>query len=718
MQFLITRPISVSKSLTAKLEAEGHTVVSSPLLEIRPVDRKSLDLKGVQALIVTSINGLDNLLPLIQNRSLPIYCVGNKTAEAAILGGFETVKSADGNIDDLAKLIQNSVDPTQGVLLHVGGKRLAGDLQGVLEKAGYFYRREILYDAAKVEGFTSEALDAFRHGKLQGVLLFSPYTAEVFCELVQSAGLQSQLAHMDAWCLSENVANRLDGLGFHGIHVASQPKEKSLLNLINEKIGQSAQQREAEQKGTREHTVSEKSNTGDKDPQVKKDTEKSSVDSKSASKTAVPPSDAAKSTSSSGSSSKVTNGSPSSPKGSATTPVSEKKSGGSRVLWTLVGLFFVFCLGMAAWPLLYPSVSKYLPEETRAILSGQGSSNELEKVLAQRLSELDQKIAALPKTTEVVVPENVTAALAEIPLLKDEVNSLKSQTSNAPEGLEDRLDTLEMRLQELDVAVKGVQENVASISLMGSGGETEGEVPANAAAVAELTALRSALENLTGQIRSLKEEQAASITDLASQKSQLETLSAALEETVKESRSSEVNSGDALSLLALGQLQRKSQTAQPFDGAWQQAMAVLPAKLQPDLALLSDVAKTGAPTYRDLTEGFGSLATDAVQASRLPESETWYGKTLHNLASLVKFRRVDGAEADSVDFQVTKAEMALFDGDLATAVNVVKGLQGEPAKVMASWLKGAEARLLVDKSLGDLISKASTAALDKTGNEN
>jgi hypothetical protein len=143
-------------------------------------------------------------------------------------------------------------------------------------------------------------------------------------------------------------------------------------------------------------------------------------------------------------------------------------------------------------------------------------------------------------------------------------------------------------------------------------------------------------------------------------------------------------------------------------------MAVIPAPLQPELAKLADVSKVGAATLRDLTDSFGALAIDATQAARLPSSETWYGKTLHNLASLVKFRRVGDTSSGTVDAKIALAENKLLQGDLKEAVLALKTLENEPAEVVAPWLAKAEQRLTVDETLNLLLGKVTAAAVQET----
>ena len=65
-----------------------------------------------------------------------------------------------------------------------------------------------------------------------------------------------------------------------------------------------------------------------------------------------------------------------------------KKSNAEKIS---LALFVMFCLGLAAWPLIYPKVSPYLPEQTRQIIQGYLGSPASDNKLEARLAALESK---------------------------------------------------------------------------------------------------------------------------------------------------------------------------------------------------------------------------------------------------------------------------------------------------------------------------------------
>jgi len=231
--FLNTRPRDDAAPLTALLAARGHRVTASPLLEIEYLSDAALDLDGVSGLLATSANGVRAFAQASVRRDLAVYAVGDATARAAVGAGFADVRSAAGDVEALAALVIESCDPTAGALLHAAGTRLAGDLGGRLEAAGFAVRRAVLYRAAKASELPEAAVVGLQAGDIDGVLIFSPRTAAAFVTLVRAAGLEKALAEADVFCLSPTVAAEAKALNWRQVLVAAAPTQDALLDLID-----------------------------------------------------------------------------------------------------------------------------------------------------------------------------------------------------------------------------------------------------------------------------------------------------------------------------------------------------------------------------------------------------------------------------------------------------------------------------------------------------
>ena len=233
MHALITRPEEDAQPLAEALRARGLTVTVEPLLSVAPVAGASVDLAGVQALLFTSANGARALAALSPRRDLPVLAVGDASATVARSLGFVAVTSAAGNVEDLARLAQDRLDPARGALLHVAGSAVAGDLAGRLAAAGFETRRAVLYEARAAEQLSPETRRRLAQGELDWVLFFSPRTAATFVELARAAGLQSDCARATALCLSPAVAAAASALPWRAVESAARPDLSAMLEMVD-----------------------------------------------------------------------------------------------------------------------------------------------------------------------------------------------------------------------------------------------------------------------------------------------------------------------------------------------------------------------------------------------------------------------------------------------------------------------------------------------------
>lgn len=146
----ITRAQPGADATAARVRALGCEALVAPLLAVRMLPDVEISLAGVGALAFTSGNGVRAFAKACAERSLPVFAVGAATAETAREMGFQTVRSADGDVSDLAQAIAAHREGIGGLVLHPGAAELAGDLAGALARAQVETRTLTLYDTVPV----------------------------------------------------------------------------------------------------------------------------------------------------------------------------------------------------------------------------------------------------------------------------------------------------------------------------------------------------------------------------------------------------------------------------------------------------------------------------------------------------------------------------------------------------------------------------------------
>lgn len=233
MRLLVTRPKAAAERTAAALHARGHAVVVAPLLQIEAVADAEIGAGPWAAILVTSANAaaVTAHKRFTQLRALPVFAVGDSSAQAMRAVGCADVTSADGDVDDLVELVAERIK-WRASLLYLAGADRSGDLAGNLCARGFAVGTVIIYRAIAAAPLRPAVVAAVADG-IEGVLHFSRRTAEAYVDATRGAALADaglkQPAH---FCLSAQVAEPLAQAGATDIRIAPEPTEAALLELI------------------------------------------------------------------------------------------------------------------------------------------------------------------------------------------------------------------------------------------------------------------------------------------------------------------------------------------------------------------------------------------------------------------------------------------------------------------------------------------------------
>lgn len=233
MRVLVFRPLEDAERSAQSLRERGKDPVVAPLFQVLPSGEKPP--KGTfDALVLTSANAVPALesLPKSWRGTLPAFCVGTRTADAAGKLGF-TTHSAKGGRAELLALILEQLPKGQKLLL-VAGRDRHEDLPQHLRDAGHEVTIWTAYEAKAVEALPAAAGDALRDGSADAALHYSPRSAEVFFDLAGKAGLTEQARALPQIALSAAIAAPLISAGSDTVLVAEHPEEAALFAALDQ----------------------------------------------------------------------------------------------------------------------------------------------------------------------------------------------------------------------------------------------------------------------------------------------------------------------------------------------------------------------------------------------------------------------------------------------------------------------------------------------------
>jgi uroporphyrinogen-III synthase len=237
MRLAVTRPQADSERTAAALRARGHNVLVAPLMRVEPL---AVDASGGWGgVIITSANAP----PAIAANSkcaalikLPVFAVGQRSADAARQAGFSNVTSAGGDVRDLVRLIAERRADAAAPLLYLSGEDRAADLIGELAAHGIAAEMRIVYRAV-TSPFPPELIAALKAGEIDAVLHYSRRSAENYLAGAAQAGIAEKALAVPHLCLSASIAEPLAAVGASRIAIASRPDEAALIELMERSPG-------------------------------------------------------------------------------------------------------------------------------------------------------------------------------------------------------------------------------------------------------------------------------------------------------------------------------------------------------------------------------------------------------------------------------------------------------------------------------------------------
>ena len=239
MAILVTRPLPDGNITASALAAKGFEVLLAPMLRF---ERGAFHDDGdapYGGVIVTSANALraiDAELRGSRLLKLPLFAVGEHTADEANAIGFARVISAGSDASGLRERVFASVKAKSlkksSPLLYLAGADLARDLPGELGERGFTVVTQTTYRMVPTPRLTPEARDAFAANRLEAVLHYSGRSAQAFIEAIRAAGVEISALSLPQYCLSGRIATVLRDAGASRVVVAASPDEHALFAAL------------------------------------------------------------------------------------------------------------------------------------------------------------------------------------------------------------------------------------------------------------------------------------------------------------------------------------------------------------------------------------------------------------------------------------------------------------------------------------------------------
>lgn len=242
MAILVTRPLPDGETTAAALRAKGFKVLLAPMLRFEPVAFHDDGDMRYGAVVVTSANALRAIEAKVKDSpllELPLFAVGERTADAARRCGFANVISAAGDAAGLRDRILASVKAKAlkktSPLLYLAGADLAHDLPGELGERGFTVVTQTTYRMAPAPDLPEQTRHAFAADEVEAVLHYSRRSARAFVDAVRAGGVEVSALALPQYCLSAGIATVVRDAGAVRVVVAASPDEAALFAALEKR---------------------------------------------------------------------------------------------------------------------------------------------------------------------------------------------------------------------------------------------------------------------------------------------------------------------------------------------------------------------------------------------------------------------------------------------------------------------------------------------------
>ena len=384
---------------------------------------------------------------------------------------------------------------------------------------------------------------------------------------------------------------------------------------------------------------------------------------------------------------------------------------------------FAFGLGFAAMLIAGALIGWAIADRA----GGQADNADLVAALEKRFGAAE-KTAADAAAAAAVARSAAAAAGREADKLDGRLNA--SEAAQAALAGKVAATDNSAAVEVLGAAVKAVRADVERLRQAVAASRDDGKVAKLAADLAGLQATAAALQKAVVEAaerpagrEGADEATRTALNELSQGLSALSEKVAALDEertaagdralsglterlAAVETRLNSVRSGSGAAgiVVALSQLRAVAASGRPYAAALAAARELAGGHAAA-AAVLSALAPAaaGAPTLPVLRRDFDALSPALIAAATRTQGEGWLDRAWNKLKSTVVVRRTGRSVAgDSPSALVAQAETELADGDLGSAIALVRRMPTPAQQVAAGWLARAERRAGIDAALAKL----------------
>ncbi len=233
MKVLITRAEPAATQTADKLQQHGHEAILLPLFEIKDLN-EPIPNEAYDGIIFTSKNSVETLQArnwILKNKSLPAFCVGEKTEIAAQMLGFTKTYTAKGGGLALAKLM-GDLNLSGSQFLYPSTPDKSFDIESALRPHGINVDTVDIYQVNPIMPDKHQMKEAVTRASSAYVFVYSSLSGQHFARILETINLTSVLKACTLVGISKQAVNSLEHIEWKEVLIAEEPDESHMIALL------------------------------------------------------------------------------------------------------------------------------------------------------------------------------------------------------------------------------------------------------------------------------------------------------------------------------------------------------------------------------------------------------------------------------------------------------------------------------------------------------
>ena len=199
--------------LTNKLKKLNYKIINYPILTVKKIYTKDINVSNNDVVITTSFNSIYYLSQLTQNRIFDLYTLGKAATLLAKKLGFKNIIECNGDSGNmLCSFVRNNRNKliNRRNVIYTGAKEISFNLPKELRRFGYKVKRYKIYSSEAINEFSANFVNLVKKRNVSWIVLLSSKGAKAFQANAKKIFNKEELSCINIACISSNVAKKLN----------------------------------------------------------------------------------------------------------------------------------------------------------------------------------------------------------------------------------------------------------------------------------------------------------------------------------------------------------------------------------------------------------------------------------------------------------------------------------------------------------------------------